>query len=544
MRTGAANPSISRDGRFVAFSTGERLVPADVNENVDVYVRDMAVPRGPAAYRLVSARDGSEQPARYGGEGGPGAPGADVTPGMAISGDGNRVVFRTIERTSDLPAAPAPDIAPYQVYVRDLAARSTRLLTVSRGDGSPAGGALSGAAISRDGGTVVWTGLNAAAQTRMLEGEFADPNAYTYLWRRVDGGETRRITGAADVDDPACSGPFTPNETAEGPCYGPLTQPESGVGGIAEAIPSLSADGTRVLFVTAVSPRPLTQGLTLDLFLTDMRAGVSRKAGTLELTREGTSRDPVASSPVERATLSADGRFAAIVTQRTRFLAPSPPLTSSVRTTAGFSELYLLDLAGTSIERVVRGRDGADADGNVVGTPSLSDDGTRVAFLSAATNLFHGDANGRTDAFVADRLAAAPPVAEPAEPPLEPVEALPPEPEPPRVPRLAVSVRRAGAQAVRLEVRAHAAGRLTVRVRGRVPDADGRPRGSAKLLGSLNRTVKKAGRVTVTVKLAKRYRGALRRAGSIAAQASVELVPKRGDRRSRTLTVRFRAKRS
>ncbi len=94
------------------------------------------------------------------------------------------------------------------------------------------------------------------------------------------------------------------------------------------------------------------------------------------------------------------------------------------------------------------------------------------------------------------------------------------------MPRLTVSVRRAGAQAVRLEVRAHAAGRLTVRVRGRVPDADGRPRGSAKLLGSLNRTVKKAGRVTVTVKLAKRYRGALRRAGSIAGQASVELVPK------------------
>ncbi len=175
VRTGAANPSISRDGRFVAFSTGERLVPADVNENVDVYVRDMAVPRGPAAYRLVSARDGSEEPARYGGEGGPGAPGADVTPGMAISGDGNRVVFRTIERTSDLPSAAAPDVAPYQVYVRDLAARSTRLLTVSRGDGSPAGGALSGAAISRDGSTVVWTGLNAAPQTRMLDGRVQRP---------------------------------------------------------------------------------------------------------------------------------------------------------------------------------------------------------------------------------------------------------------------------------------------------------------------------------------------------------------------------------
>ena len=92
---GAGNPSISRDGRFVAFSTGERLVPADSNENIDVYVRDMSLPRGPRAYTLVSARDGSDTPATYAGTAGPGASGADVTAGMAISGDGNRVVFRT-----------------------------------------------------------------------------------------------------------------------------------------------------------------------------------------------------------------------------------------------------------------------------------------------------------------------------------------------------------------------------------------------------------------------------------------------------------------
>ena len=38
---GARNPSISADGRYVAFSTAERPVPADVNGNIDVYVRDM-----------------------------------------------------------------------------------------------------------------------------------------------------------------------------------------------------------------------------------------------------------------------------------------------------------------------------------------------------------------------------------------------------------------------------------------------------------------------------------------------------------------------
>ena len=59
LRRGASNPSISADGRYVAFATAEPLVPADLNDNVDVYVRDMAVAdRQPGAYDLVSARDG------------------------------------------------------------------------------------------------------------------------------------------------------------------------------------------------------------------------------------------------------------------------------------------------------------------------------------------------------------------------------------------------------------------------------------------------------------------------------------------------------
>ena len=61
----------------------------------------------------------------------------------------------------------------------------------------------------------------------------------------------------------------------------------------------------------------------------------------------------------------------------------------------------------------MRATDGGEADGNVLGTPSLSDDGTRVAYLSAASNLFFGDANGRTDASVSDWLPVAPPATDP-----------------------------------------------------------------------------------------------------------------------------------
>ena len=58
---GAQNPSISADGRYIAFSTAQQLVPQDTNENVDVYVRDMDVPltadrQESGAYTLVSAQ--------------------------------------------------------------------------------------------------------------------------------------------------------------------------------------------------------------------------------------------------------------------------------------------------------------------------------------------------------------------------------------------------------------------------------------------------------------------------------------------------------
>jgi hypothetical protein len=537
VRSGAANPSISRDGRYVVFSTAERLVPQDI----DVYRRDMNVPRGPEAYTLVSAHDGSDVPARYAGTG---AAGADVTTGMALSGDGNRVVFRTTEHDSDLPDSATVDVPPFQLFVRDIDAHTTQLVSRDRADGRPAGGATGGAGISRDGSTVVWNGLAADRQVRTLPGETIDGNSLFYLWQRLDRPtDTRRITGASDPDDPACTDGFNGSPTAQGPCFGPLSQPEAAIGGIGSTVPALSADGTHVLFLTGAPPRPLTQGIALDLFETDMSDGRSRKAGTIELTREGTSRDPVAGAPIESATLSADGRFAAIVTQRTRFLLPALHLTSDVRTTQGINDLYLVNLHAGTIERATRGFRGEDSDGNVLGTPSLSDDGTRVAFLSGATNLFFGDANGRTDAFVADWQAVAPPVSDPEEPP-EAAEPLPaPTPAPPSR-KLAVSVRRAPAGQVKLEVKATVAGKLAVEVRGRLPDADGRPRGSAKLLGSAKRTVRKPASVVVTVKLARKYRSRLRKAGTIAASASVVLTPKTGAARTRSITVRFRDKRA
>ena len=106
-----------------------------------------------------------------------------------------------------------------------------------------------------------------------------------------------------------------------------------------------------------------------------------------------------------------------------------------------------------------------------------------------------------------------------------------------------MTLQRAPAERVRLVVRAPAAGRLVAEVRGRLPDASGRPRGQARLLARGARRVRASGRIVMTLRLAKRYRGALRRAAELDARARVTLTPARGTALRRELAVRFQARR-
>ena len=126
------------------------------------------------------------------------------------------------------------------------------------------------------------------------------------------------------------------------------------------------------------------------------------------------------------------------------------------------------------------------------------------------------------------------------EPPLEPA-AEPFDPPPAVAARLRVTVRKAPAGRVRLQVRAPRRGKFAVAVRGRVPDADGRLRGTAKLLGSTRKTVRKAGAVTLEVKLAKRYTAVARREKRLDGRATVTFTPDSGAPLTGATSVRFSA---
>jgi hypothetical protein len=272
----------------------------------------------------------------------------------------------------------------------------------------PAGGAL-GAALSADGTTVAWTGGNAAAQTRILGGENAEPSFHYYLWRRVADGpqaQTRRITGIADPDDPNCPPEAVTSfdQTSTGPCYGPLTDQEANRSGIAAQIPAISADGYTVAFVTGAGPRPIAfTGVGLDLYLTDMRPGLTRKDTTVELTRDPANFDPATSSPLSSIAMSSGGRYVAVTTVRTDFTLPALQLIGSARTVPGVRELYVVDLEERTLDRVARSYAGGDINADVQNGVSLSADGARVAFTAFASNLFFGDGNQRADGFVATR---------------------------------------------------------------------------------------------------------------------------------------------
>lgn len=440
MADGGRAPSVSADGRHVAFSTSKRLAPEDTNSgNSDVYVRDMAVPIGqPGAFTLVSAIDGSDEVAGYDGS----FFGSFVPNRGAISADGRKVVFHTLGPRTNLPQGGPADSPSLQVYVRDLAARTTTLVSARRdaqtglATGEPAGRVSDGAArleLSADGTTVAWVDANWSEQARAIDGEPVQRPAL--LWRRIADGPlvpARRVFSWGDPDDPGCaSDARVVQNGGTGACYGPFDFNQGAPAEDNHPGPfSLSADGRTVGFITQELPRGLVQAQargTADAFVADMRDGVPRKQAVRELTRQGADEtDARDSSPILEVGTSGDGRRVVLSTRRITFRLPRPRLSGDAPPTVRSIELYAVDLEQESLELVTRGYDGSQTDDGGASTvgafPVLAHDGAAIGFVSLASNLFFGDGNGVADAFLikrrgADRLFPPPPQALPPPPP-------------------------------------------------------------------------------------------------------------------------------
>ena len=558
--TGGAT-GVSADGRYVAFTTEAQLTPGDgVPETTDVYVRDMTRPVGdPDAYELASARDGEELGAAYED---PDAGSTGGLSGFGLSADGRRVVFTTLG-ASDLPARATTATPRWQVWVRDLDADTTRLIsrdvTDASAAGTPAQPPAPGdgvvppvAALSADGTTVVWTAGEAQRQTPTLPGEGSLGARPSLLWRRLDRGPVpaRRVAGAADLDDPTCAPPFaySPSTTATGPCYGPFVQAEGAdqidVGSSLD-LQGVSGDGRRVLFGSAAGFRPYDFAAyrSNTRYLADMQDGLPRKSAVR--VAWSSPNDIAGRFPILGGRLAADGRHAVLTSRDVRVdglqgvgTFPTGDLITH--------NVFAVDLDARTVELVTRAADGTDystgrADLPVGLPPALSADASAIAFSAADGNLFVGDANGVDDVLVA---RAAPPssgrgtrdLPAPAGPVL-PDPAMPTQTVPtPLQPRyLAIPGRvevdpRTGVATVRVSLPAAGSLRTTARGIGKhtVRRAGRRRTVTTKVtVGTTRRTVSRATTVTVRIRVGARARRALLRGPrTLTVRVDLRFVPR------------------
>jgi hypothetical protein len=159
-----------------------------------------------------------------------------------------------------------------------------------------------------------------------------------------------------------------------------------GVKGNGQSAPAdLSADGTEVVFRTfATNLDPRDSDGYGDIYVKDVTTGALTLAST---TAAGVKSDLESGS---EPSLSADGTKVAFSTHATNF----DPGDTDI-----YTDVYVKDLTTGALSLVSTTAAGLKGNRDS-GSPSLSADGTKLAFLSRATNLNPGDGDTRSDVYV------------------------------------------------------------------------------------------------------------------------------------------------
>lgn len=255
----SARPSISADGRFVAFvSFASNLVPGDTNGVPDVFVHD----RSDGTTRRVSVSTSGTQ-----------ADGESTYP--AISGDGRHVAFETL--ATNLVAGDGNGVP--DVLVRDLLTSTTQRASVSTQGGDP-NGRSSAPSISADGRFVAFESF----ASNLVAGDF---NGRTDVFVvDLHGATTERISVGPSGQDA--------NHTS--------------------SVPRISADGRWVTFMSDASN--LVGGdsnATLDCFFRDRFTSTTGRAS---LGASGAQGNGISLHPA----ISADGRFVGFMSWATNLV--------------------------------------------------------------------------------------------------------------------------------------------------------------------------------------------------------------------------------
>jgi hypothetical protein len=153
------------------------------------------------------------------------------------------------------------------------------------------------------------------------------------------------------------------------------------------SIASISADGTRVAFQSNAGTLVAgdTNGTT-DVFVKDLGTGTTTRVST-------DSAGAQSAGTSINASISGDGTRVAFQSNASNLVTGD---------TNGSTDVFVKDLGTGTTTRVSTDSTGAQSTGGNSLAPSISADGTRVAFSSTASNLVAGDTNGQQDVFVKD----------------------------------------------------------------------------------------------------------------------------------------------
>jgi len=329
------SPSISADERFVAFeSWADNLVSGDTNETGDVFVHD----RHTGVTERVSVSSTREQ-------------GNDESWHPTISADGRFVAFES--KANNLVTGDTNK--RYDIFVHDRQTSVTRQVSVST-TGEQGNDHSINSFISADGRFVAF----ASDASNLVSG---DTNGVGDVFvHNRQTGVTERVSVSSSGEQ-------------GNDWYG------------VDDFPSISAEGRFVAFVSDASN--LVSGDTngyRDIFVHDRYTRVTERVSISSTREQGYAHSW---SP----SISADGRFVAFSSGANNLV--SGDLND-------WWDIFIHDRQTGVTTLVSVSSTGEQANlGN--GIPSISADGRFVAFSSGANNLVSGDTNGKTDVFVRDR---------------------------------------------------------------------------------------------------------------------------------------------
>jgi hypothetical protein len=275
-------PSVSDDGRYIAFTATLSLIPGDTNGVSDVYVFD----RGTRTVSRVSEPTGGGQ-------------GNSLSRNPRISPDGRYVVFESL--ASNL--VPDDTNGVMDVFRHDRLTGETVRVSVTTG-GAQAGGDSFDARISDDGNRIAFT-------SKAFDLVASDANGASDIFLRdIAAGTTTRVS----------------------------VSPIGGDADLASAEPAISGDGRFVAFTSAATNLVAgdTNGVN-DVFVRDLAAGTTSR---VSVSSTGVQADKASSG----ASLSRTGQFVSMLSSATTLVAGASGVQVYVRDTQALTTTRPLTL--------------------------------------------------------------------------------------------------------------------------------------------------------------------------------------------------------